>query len=161
MPLTPMTYGSQIVANLRDLIGPAPLVNRRVNLLCAYSELESLLNTLLPPPVRAVPLADALDGVAARCDCGDAIAALRLAVDDARGNERSTVTAETLAAGVATVERFLGRLHEVAYPVPCACGRTVPYRLGDVLGLTPPDRFRLTCTACGTDTTWFIPSPRQ
>ena len=181
------TYMDVTLANLSDLLlGPIAWINPRINLTCAYAEIECLFSNLLPPPVldeivRAHrlhargPVETPADGhtsglfgvdVAIReaahtCGCYDEVAALQATAHRVRRDGRASVDIDALTVAVTTAATFVSRLPRLSYNLRCACTASLTYRLHDALRACPPCKLTLACAACAHDTIWFVPSPRH
>jgi hypothetical protein len=179
------TYRDLALANLSDLLEPADLVNPRINMICAYAELEALFSTLLPPTLVCAlasahaPRGSAGDDVAGAatlarlgvdaairtaaqaCQCHDDITALQAAAMRARRDERASTTIEELRTAVDAAATFITRLRSLSYPIRCTCAAPTTYQLRDALGVCPPCELTWTCPACSHHSIWFVPSPRH
>lgn len=153
-----MTYLEQVLSNLGDLLDSGPLVNNRVNLVCAYSEVESLCSNVLVVNGQGLPAA--IDRVASACGCLAGVTALRCAAQRALASHGDSVASEKLALAIEDAAQFIQRLGQASCSVSCACGAAIEYRVGDVLEITPPARFGVTCRSCRRQTSWFVPSQR-
>lgn len=149
-----MTYLEQVLSNLADLLDTGSFVNNRLSVRCAYAEVVSLCSNALV--VTGSELSAAIDRVANACGCLAVITALRVAAE----NDRDVFTGEDADMAVDDAVQFVRSVGRASWSVSCQCGRSIDYRVADVLDVTPPATFGVICRACGHETSWFVPCQR-